>query len=125
MFSLLYIIFALWVEQNKTCYSDGATWQTVQDGNGQYTDVAADFNHILWGLGITSLLSGIIPILGTVHLGYFIWMSISIFSAAGKLCAEHVLTSRGTFLAVVFWFNISVLALLVCGICLIVLLARR
>ena len=115
----------MYVEQNETCYSDGVNWQTTPDDNGVYRNVARTFNHLLWGLGITSLLSGCIPILGTVHLGYFIWMATAIFSDAGKLCTEHVLTSRGTFMKVVFWFNISILILACVAVCAVAIMARR
>ena len=115
----------MYVEQNETCYSDGVDWQTDRDEQGRYRNIARLFNHLLWGLGITSLLSGCIPILGTVHLGYFIWMAVAIFSDAGKLCTEHVLTSRGTFMKVVFWFNISILILACVAVCAVAIMARR
>ena len=120
---MILLIFAAFVETDKVCFSNGSDWQTAPvDG---YTNVSGDFTHILWGLTITSALASFIPIAGTVHLGYFIWMSIAIFSDAAKVCTEHVLSARGTFMLVLFWLNIAILALLCLCVCALVALKSR
>ena len=121
--TLIFLIFAVSVETDKVCYSNGSDWQTVPvDG---YTDVSGKFSHILWGLTITSALSALIPLASTVNFGYFIWMSIAIFSDAAKVCTEHVLYSRGTFMAVYFWLNIAIVALVCVFVCAAIALQRR
>ena len=121
--TLIFLIFAAFVETDKVCFSNGTDWQTTPVEG--YTNVSSNFTHMLWGLTITSALSAIIPIAGTIHIGYFIWMAIAIFSEAGKLCTEHVLSARGTFMLIYFWLNIALTACVCLAVCALVALKGR
>ena len=62
IFGGVYLIYALFVETDKTCYSDGVSWSTSPDSNGLYEDVAYDFSVVFWGLGITCILNSLFGI---------------------------------------------------------------
>ena len=115
LFAFVFLIFALFVEVDSVCYSDGANWSTTPvDG---WTNVSKEYNQILWGLAISTFFASVIPLCGTINLGFFIWMIIAIFSSAGKVCGEHVLSSRHTLFLVNFWVSISIIALVCCIVC--------
>ena len=121
--TLIFVTFAAFVETDKVCYSNGSEWQTTAAEG--YTDVSGDFNHVMWGLAITCALAGLNRWLGIFHIGYFIWIPYARYSDAGQLCAEHVLTTRGKFIALYFLAPIISLASLCLTVCFLLVVERR
>ena len=115
---IVFLVYALFVETDKTCYSDGVNWSTTPDADGLYKDVAHAFTVVFWGMGIICLLHLLLSINlvatflmiflrneqlallidalvkianGLLGIGFFIATFVVRLSDTGKLCSEHVL----------------------------------
>ena len=134
----VFLVYALFVEKNVSCYSDGVNWSAAPDSAGLYKDVAHAFSVVYWGLAITNFVNFVLSLTfvanllwkitsrprlaliivlvakivnALVSLGFGITAFVVRLSDSGELCSENILTKRGWLLSFLIWSCVVIFGL--------------